>query len=170
MQDPTFTKLEQHFLNKAVGSTFDYLKSISNETYWDMVIKVLNNQLAPTKLVTDDARALMDGILYKIVSAKFDDLVEGILSEPLPEELNSNQIKAKSFRGVDASDKQKQIIEALKTSPHLSRSDLSEKLGWKINQVCPRVLELIEQGRIRVSGTKEDTESGRTVQTLAAVN
>ena len=64
------------------------------------------------------------------------------------------------------------ILEArAKDSDDLpSNADVAYELGWPINAITPRALELRKGGWLRVHGVKKDKATGRTVQTLCTAD
>lgn len=75
------------------------------------------------------------------------------------------QTSIDSFCGLSESflsDSQQRVYDELFFSPS-SNSELSQRLGWSINRVCPRVLELREKGLVRVHCEKTDTDTNRRV-------
>lgn len=58
-------------------------------------------------------------------------------------------------------DRQKVVYEALGKFDHITNAQLSEYLGWGINRITPRVLELRKMGLVREWGMVKD-KSGRS--------
>ncbi len=59
------------------------------------------------------------------------------------------------------SERQAAVLEALAGSDPLTNSEIGEKLGWTINRVTPRVLELRELGQVRDAGKRRCRVTGR---------
>lgn len=47
-----------------------------------------------------------------------------------------------------------------------SNADVARALGYPINSITPRSLELKKAGFVKVAGTKKDSVTGKSVQTL----
>lgn len=60
-------------------------------------------------------------------------------------------------------DKQKIVYEALKKFDHMSNQEIAEYLGWEINSITPRVLELRKMGYVREWGEVKNKQ-GRAVK------
>ena len=60
------------------------------------------------------------------------------------------------------SDRQQQIIDALKYIGNFTNKELSEFLEWDINRITPRVNELVKLGIICEKGKRKCKYTGRT--------
>lgn len=56
---------------------------------------------------------------------------------------------------------QRKVLECLWLKGPANNRTLSERLGWSINRVTPRVKELREHGYVRIECVEKDTETGR---------
>ena len=61
----------------------------------------------------------------------------------------------------------KAIIAALKRSRGLTRREIEEKTGLRINQVSGRVADLIESGMIQKTGRRKCRVSGNVVEQVS---
>lgn len=57
------------------------------------------------------------------------------------------------------------VYRALKAQSRASREQLAEKLDWPINEVTPRVRELIDYGMVTTDG-RMVAKSGKSVEAL----
>lgn len=62
-------------------------------------------------------------------------------------------------------DSQNKILDVLEKHWELSNSEIANILGWSINRVTPRVLELRDQGLVRFVCQRKCRITGRTVKT-----
>ena len=53
------------------------------------------------------------------------------------------------------------VYEAIMTGGPVTNSEIARTLGWSINRVTPRVLELRAMGLVEDSGTRPCTVTGR---------
>jgi len=60
------------------------------------------------------------------------------------------------------------IFSRIEAHPGISNQELSSILGWTINRVTPRTRELLDEGRIKVIGTKL-TMYNRTTRCYAII-
>jgi len=58
------------------------------------------------------------------------------------------------------------ILSRIEAHPGISNQELSAILGWTINRVTPRTRELLDEGRIKVIGTKR-TKYNRSTRCYA---
>lgn len=58
-------------------------------------------------------------------------------------------------------ERQKAVYEALRTRQSFTNRELATFLGWEINTITPRVLELRKKGLVRKSGIRMCSETGR---------
>ena len=58
------------------------------------------------------------------------------------------------------------IFSLIEAHPGISNQELSAILGWTINRVTPRTRELLDEGRIKVIGTKR-TKYNRSTRCYA---
>ena len=58
------------------------------------------------------------------------------------------------------------IFSRIEAHPGISNQELSAILGWTINRVTPRTRELLDEGRIKVIGTKR-TKYNRSTRCYA---
>ena len=58
------------------------------------------------------------------------------------------------------------IFSRIEAHPGISNQELSAILGWTINRVTSRTRELLDEGRIKIIGTKRTT-SNRTTRCYA---
>lgn len=58
------------------------------------------------------------------------------------------------------------IFSRIEAHPGISNQELSAILGWTINRVTPRTRELLDEGRIKIIGTKR-TKYNRTTRCYA---
>lgn len=54
------------------------------------------------------------------------------------------------------------VLEALRTHGPMTQEQVGEVLGWPIQSVNPRIYELARGGRVRDTGTRRSTRSGKT--------
>lgn len=69
----------------------------------------------------------------------------------------------------DLGDKQKMVYDALAVVEEASNKDLGNLLGWPINTITPRVLELRNMGLVECAGEKYDNRTNRSELTWKAV-
>lgn len=69
----------------------------------------------------------------------------------------------------DLGHKQTLVLETLKIAEVASNKDLSNLLGWPINTITPRVLELRNMGIVECAGEKFDSQTHRSELTWKAV-
>ena len=73
------------------------------------------------------------------------------------------------YKAKDFSTQKEYVFHAVKNiRGGVTRQELSRLLDLGINAVCGRVKELENEGRVKVSGYRECTVTGNTVQTLVA--
>jgi len=58
--------------------------------------------------------------------------------------------------------RQAEVLAVLETSSPLTNAELAEKLGWSVNRITPRVLELREIGRVQDFGKRRCRVTGRS--------
>jgi DNA-binding MarR family transcriptional regulator len=58
---------------------------------------------------------------------------------------------------------QANVYAMLRLCGPLTNSELAEKLGWSINRITPRVLELRNMDLVKDAGTRLCTSTGRVV-------
>jgi len=58
---------------------------------------------------------------------------------------------------------QTQIFAVIVANSGISNHEISKKMGWEINSVTPRVLELRKMGLVKQAGIKQDQSTGRNV-------
>lgn len=54
------------------------------------------------------------------------------------------------------------VLEALRTHGPMTQEQVGEVLGWPIQSVNPRIYELARGGRVRDTGKRRATRSGKT--------
>lgn len=64
---------------------------------------------------------------------------------------------------VNINQKQKKVLSAIDRLKPCNDMRIANFLGWPINTVTPRRLELLEKGLIASAGKKKDPSTGRTV-------
>ena len=74
-----------------------------------------------------------------------------------------------AFHGVipTLNARQATVLGALQGSEPLTNSEIGQKLGWTINRVTPRVLELREMGRVADRGKRKCRVTGRNAYAWA---
>lgn len=56
---------------------------------------------------------------------------------------------------------QREILSFISTRVNATNREIAKGLGWEINRVTPRVLELRAMGRVIEAGRRNDMETGR---------
>jgi DNA-binding MarR family transcriptional regulator len=62
----------------------------------------------------------------------------------------------------ELSDRQAAVLALLERSEPMTNAEIGQALGWAINRVTPRTLELRELGKVRDFGKRACTVTGRT--------
>lgn len=159
----------EEFLLKNIMKPIEAICQPGSPVYYDMAVKLINNQLfGNSTLVTNKGRQLLMGVVQKIAYAQMDEQLEDILSGI--EDVQIESTKSQSLKKVtNFTENHKQVVSMINKYPGISRRELADRLGWTINRVCPRVLELIELRKVQISGTKYDQVTGRDVESLEVV-
>ena len=166
--DIQFTHKEQVFVDRIMKP---YQEHISKNPilYWAFLDKVLDG-LGALKFNTSAGNEMIEGLKYKIAMAKAAEEMDKLLTDPTYGETYVPNTKGASWgRVTNLTEKHEVILGVLAKTPDMSRRDLAQSLGWPINRVTPRVLELIEMGKVKIDGTKWDITTERQVQTLEVV-
>ena len=168
MMRATFSNKELVFIGR-VMKPFDPLIKSQPAVYWDFLETVMRDQLEKA-LVTNAAREIIDSILYKMAMVKANEEIEKMLTDPTYGEIPVENTKVASYNRVtNITGKHQAIMQALRQNPEMSRREVASVLGWPINSVLPRVKELLELDLVKVTGTKYDEETERSVETLEMV-
>ena len=85
-----------------------------------------------------------------------------------PHKNATKSISNKEMKPKKASIK-KLVLNLLKEHPGLTRNQISNQLGLRIQTICSVVNELLTSNVVVVSGTTRDTSTNRTVETLGIV-
>lgn len=84
--------------------------------------------------------------------------------------MTTSPISIAAYRAIpDLEDRQARVLHCIAAYPDVSANDVSRIAHMEIHNVRSRVGELLADGRIRVSGTKVDRLTGRTVRQYRAV-
>lgn len=132
--------------------------------YYEMVLKMLENQyLHP--MTTANGKITCMAIVEKIAYARLSEEIDNMLMEANEIELDTTKVQ--SFKRVaNLSERHHELLSMLLKFPDCSRRELAVHLGWSINMTTPRVKELIDLEKIKVSGAKHDEKTDRNVETL----
>lgn len=162
MTTPTLNNQQQVFLTRFMKP---FNVQSTSPIYWDMVLKVIQNQLLnPQVVISTNATILLESIVQSIAYAQIDDIMEDVLTSKITSTKSTSYNKTKEFTMTKCHNL---IVNALTSTPYApSRSDLAQITGLRLSAVCGRVKELIDQGMVQVIGTKWDDSSKRDVQTL----
>ena len=60
----------------------------------------------------------------------------------------------------DLGAKQKEVIDALRFFPDATNAEIAARLGWPVNRITPRCLELRQQGLILEAGRRRCKVTG----------
>lgn len=159
---------EEHLV-KSLMKPFSIDKT--NPVYWELVTKVINNQLIES-ITTGPANKMLHEIIFKIASVKFDQEFDKLFSEAnaIPLEAKEESTRAQSLKKINVTENHREIMSLLNKQPGLSRREIAETLGWHANRVTPRVKELLDLNEIKVVSIKYDDVTDRNVQALGLVN
>lgn len=164
---PQLNTREQHLVN-----SFMKPFKIDNTcpVYWDLVTKVINQQLLAGP-ITDAANKMLHEIIFKIASAKFDQEFDKLFSEAnaIDLEVKEESTRAQSLKKINVTENHREILSLLNKEPGLSRREIAETLGWHANRVTPRIKELLDLNEIKVLCVKYDSVTDRNVQSLGLV-
>lgn len=137
--------------------------------------RIITNQLE--RLTSDEASkiAVLRDMQFKIYDWLAASVVDKMISDPsyfkpkftVP---GFNKTKAISLREVRSTKSQchSLIISKLKKR-EMTRKELAESTGLRIQSVCGRVNELLSSGEIEVVGTKWDSDTERKVEVLGVL-
>ena len=64
--------------------------------------------------------------------------------------------------------KQKTVLDALRYFPNVTNAELGQHLGWPVNRVTPRVLEIRKMGLILEAGKRTCKVTGSTAHSWKA--
>jgi len=64
--------------------------------------------------------------------------------------------------------KQKQVLDALRFFPDATNAEIAARMGWEINRITPRVLELRQQGLILEAGKRRCKITGNAAHSWKA--
>jgi Winged helix-turn-helix DNA-binding len=164
-----FDQQEKTFISKVMRGW----EPENYEVYLDMVQDIIEKQFDCNRsLVTSEALSLVESIRFKIFDHRASYEIDQLLRNPNPSVLSGykESTKVASFRKLAHITKKHQLIlDTLEVEPDLSRRELANKTGLRLQSVCGRVNELIGDGLVRVSGKSFDKSSGRDVETLSKV-
>lgn len=59
-------------------------------------------------------------------------------------------------------DKQERVYDVIRSNGRVTNMEIAQLLGWSINRVTPRVMELRKMDRVRLDGYRECSVTGRT--------
>ncbi|WAC72082.1 hypothetical protein OU995_21295 [Roseateles sp. SL47] len=79
---------------------------------------------------------------------------------------DTSVVAYRSMSWAHLGDAQRRVLEAMVPGQVYSRRDLEKLTGMRTGTVCGRVKELLDAQLLEVHGTKEDPESGVTVEAL----
>lgn len=160
------TDKEQTFLDKFIDTNHIHPGS---KIYWDLAKKILSKMhtehLLGTSLVTAKAFEVAEEILFKIASVEADEFLEELLTV-------APKSKSTKAMSLDLIKKDKtcsitKIRSALASSEvPLSRKELSERTGLRLQSVCGRINEMVSDGSVVIADIKWDKDSCRNVETV----
>lgn len=139
--------------------------------YYEKALKYIEQQFM-NPLSTPKGKQTLMSIAEKIAYAHMDLEIESILSdvEEMDAERESTKVESMNTSKKNSSKGHILIRAALQSSQEpLSRTELANATNLRVSAVCARVKELLDEGSLRVAGTKWDTESERNVETLELV-
>jgi hypothetical protein len=166
MSEIQFTPKEQLFINN-IMKPFTAITKESDIHYYEFIEHTLNQRLHG--IIPDNAKALVEGIVCKLAMHRADIEIEKMLTDPTYGEGFENTKAASHSNLKNLTPKHDAILEALGRNPNVNRRELASILGWPINSVTPRVCELIDYKKIKVSGVRKDEETNQKTQTLIIV-
>src|ERR1700694_832537 len=68
----------------------------------------------------------------------------------------------------DLGKKQKEVLDALRYFPDATNAELAQKLGWPVNRITPRALELRGMGLVMEAGRRRCKVTGSTAHAWKA--
>ncbi len=168
---------QELYLSKYLkGLNRNYIDKAS-PIYWDYVLNILNKEyFEPEQIQSFGARDMIFSIIQRIQLSFMSEEIESILAEveAIPDdELPENETtKVQSMKKSKKNSSKGHVLirSALQsTTEPLSRTELANLTNLRLSSICARVVELIEEGTIKVAGIKHDKESDRMVETLELV-
>jgi predicted transcriptional regulator len=167
MKGPEFTPQEQTLINSLMRS-LDATSPIYLDILEKRLADIINEAESRVLIATTKALDALKHIHWKVASFRFDTEVDLILSDPeasTPTSRSLSLMKTKRTKQEVAN----KILSTLKQSDlPLSRSEIANRTGLRISTVCGSVKPLLDEGKIKVTGTKFDKDSQRQVETLGA--
>jgi len=171
-QEIQWTQQEQAFIDRFLGN----YQPNNYDLYLDLIQTVLDRQINKGLDLCDPSiKSLTDGIYLAIFDYRAGQAIESMLSDPSyiiknPPNTRRMSTKAESYqRFLDDNDLTQIhhcILSTLDECPAMSRTQISNHTGIRLQTICARVNELIKLGKIRVEGTIKDGGSHRNVETL----
>jgi DNA-binding MarR family transcriptional regulator len=163
MDQLKLTTQEAYFINKITEPCQSIMgKGIDLELLKSLLAQKVQTPMVPTAVV-----AMVEEILFKIMSHQADLEIEKMLKDPNYGKSGMNSKIQSFYRMTNLTAKHVAILNLVQKHPELSRADIADRLNVPINRVTPRVLELIKMGKLKVTGTTYDHKTGRNVQTLS---
>jgi|SRR5579859_6145130 len=112
---------------------------------------------------------------YSLNQLTMDLVVAGLVSAKSMQPAAPYQKKSATSRAAAKSVEQHvtamqlQILDTLKAEPAgLTREEIADRAGLKIQSVCPRVLELWAKGLVKSTHGRRQTKSGRMAEVWVA--
>jgi hypothetical protein len=82
--------------------------------------------------------------------------------------IQDTSLQALTQASKNLGDKQHRVFLALQEIPTATNAELGAKLGWPINRITPRILELREMGLVEDAGKRTCGQTGSTAHAWKA--
>ena len=166
---PSTTTVAPIDFNSAEQNFVDRITKGWATTNYDVILRILSEQFDSNRhMMSTTVSELVDSISYKIMCYHANIEIEKILAEPnlVNKPVNTKRL---SFAKTQLSlgDLHYKVLDVVEKNPGLSRKEIAHRTGISLQSVCARVNELLNDDMLYVCGTKDDTDSSRTVQTLS---